>query len=286
SEDGKTWKNVGARYKGNASYMASSRGLKRNFKIELDHYDDEQKYHGLKTLNLNAGAMDPTRAREVLSYAVFRAAGVAAPRTAFVQLTLTVPGKYDKELVGLYTLVEQVDKTFLKDRFKNNKGVLMKPERLRGLEYLGEDWDKYKDRYQPKHEPSKKEAQRIIQFTKLINRGSDEQFNKEIGSYLDVDEFLRFVAVNALILNLDSFLSMGHNFYLYLHPETNKFVFIPWDLDLSLAGFPMASADSQTDLSLMHPYPGQNRLIERLLAIKEVNEQYQKILKELSEGCF
>ena len=29
--------------------MVSSRGLKRNLKIELDHYDEDGRYHGLKT---------------------------------------------------------------------------------------------------------------------------------------------------------------------------------------------------------------------------------------------
>src|SRR5207245_2839475 len=83
-----------------ASYLMSARGLKRNFKIELDRYHADQRYHGLKTINLNAGAMDPTKAREALSFAVFRAAGVPAPRTSYAQVTLTVPGKYDKELLG------------------------------------------------------------------------------------------------------------------------------------------------------------------------------------------
>src|SRR3954447_23262339 len=56
SEDGKTFKDLGLRYKGNASYLMSARGLKRNFKIELDRYHEDQRYHGLKTINLNAGA--------------------------------------------------------------------------------------------------------------------------------------------------------------------------------------------------------------------------------------
>ena len=103
------------------------------------------RFHGLKSINLTAGAMDPSKMREALSFAVFRAAGVPAPRTAFAEATLTVPGKYDKEYLGLYTFIEQVDKTFLKDRFKNNKGLLMKPERLRGIEYLGDDWERYKE---------------------------------------------------------------------------------------------------------------------------------------------
>src|SRR5262249_19729730 len=34
------------------------------------------------------------------------------------------------------------------------------------------------------------------------------------------------------------------------------------------------------------PYPGQNKLPDRLLAIKEFNEKYQKLLKDLSTTVF
>ena len=64
-------------------------------------------------------------------------------------------------------VIEQVDKTFLKQHFKNAKGMLLKPERIRGLEYLGDDWAKYKDRYQPEDEPTKEQGQRLIDFTRL-----------------------------------------------------------------------------------------------------------------------
>src|SRR5205823_2357852 len=127
-----------------------------------------------------------------------------APRTTFAQVMMSIPGKYDHELLGLYTVVEQVDKTFLKDRFKDGTGLLMKPERLRGLEYLGDNWERYKNQYQPKHDATPEQARRVIAFARLINQANDTQFNKEIDSFLDVDAFLRFIAVNALIVNLDS----------------------------------------------------------------------------------
>jgi hypothetical protein len=102
-----------------------------------------------------------------------------------------------------------------------------------------------------------------------------------------VDEFLRFLAVTSMVSNLDSFFTIGHNYYLYLDPDSNKFVFIPWDLDLSFAGFPfMASPEQQLDLSLTHPYGGENKLVERLLAIQQVSAQYQKIVKELTASAF
>jgi spore coat protein CotH len=285
---GKTFTNVGLRYKGNFTYMASSRGLKRPIKIDLGRYEPGQRWHGLKKLNLNNGHTDPSKAREALSYAVFRAAGVPAPRTAYAELTLTVPGKYDKEYVGLYTLVEQVDRVFLKDRFKNTTGMLLKPEGLQGgLPHFGDDWNRYKQSYRPRGEPDGKQQKRLIEFTRLVNHADEARFRKEIGSFLDVEAFLRFLAANALLANLDSFLGFGHNFYLYLRPDTDKFVFIPWDLDLSLGTWPMGGTpERQVDLSVLHPHRGQNRLIDRLLAMKDVNAKYRTLLKELTTTCF
>lgn len=284
---GTTFKNVGARYKGNYTYLLSAKQLKRSMKIEFDHYEADQELFGIDKLNLSSGVTDPARLRESLSFAVFRAAGVPAPRTAYAEVTLTVPGKYDRELVGAFTLIEQVDKSFLKTHFGNGKGLLLKPENLRGLDYLGESWEPYERSYRPKDPGSKAEQQRLIDFARLVNKAGDEQFRKEIGTYLDVDQFLRYLAVNALLANLDSFLGFGHNYYLYLRPDTNRFVFIPWDVDFSCGTWPAAgSPDQQLDLSLSHPHLGQNKLIDRLLAMEDVNEKYRKILKELSATCF
>jgi spore coat protein H len=288
----KVFKDVGLRYKGGGSYMMAGNKVKRNFKVELDHFNADEKYRGQRKLNLNAGAADATRLREALAFAAYREAGVPAPRTSFAEVTLTVPGKYDKELLGLYTVIEQVDKNFLKNNFKDATGLLLKPEiklgNMRGLlTYVGDDWEQYKDFFKPKREPTKAEAQRIIECIKLIDKGDDERFRKEIGNYVEVDAFLRYLAVTALLVNLDSFFTGGHNSYVYLNPETNKFVFIPWDLDLAFGGFFMlGSPDQQAETSLTHPYSGEHKLVDRMLAIKDVKEKYQKLLKELSAGSF
>jgi spore coat protein H len=291
--DGQTYKDIGLRYKGGGSYVMSAGRLKRNLKVDLDRHDAAQKFHGLKAVNLNAGVMDPTHVKEALAFAVFRDAGLPTPRTAFAEVYLTVPGKYDKELVGTYTLIEQVDKTFLKDRFKSAKGLLMKPEvrfgaGVRGpLAYQGDDWAPYKASLLPKDEATRAQAERMIAFVKLIERGTDEQFRKEIGNYLDIDNYLRFLAVTALLANLDSFFVGGHNAYLYLHPETNKVVFLPWDLDLAFGGFfLLGQPDQQADLSLTHPYPGEHRLTDRLLAIPEMADRYRKLVRELTTTVF
>src|SRR5258708_217551 len=163
----------------------------------------------------------------------------------------------------------------------------MKPFQVRSVDQFGDDWNQYKGRYRPQSEPTTEQAKRVMAFAKLVNTASDDAFKKEIDSYLDVDQFLRFLAANALTVNLESAFALGPNYLLYLNPTTNKFVFLPGDLEFALANFLlMGTADQLMDLSLTHPYAGENKLVDRLLAIKDVREKYQKLLKELSEKTF
>ncbi len=250
--------------------MASAGGLKRSFVVDLDSADHAE-FHGLHGMHLQGGALDPAKSREALAFAFFREAGVPAPRTAMAEVTLTVPGEHPKAYLGLYTLVEPVDRAFLKDRFGTDRGLLLRPQGLRGLDFLGEDWEKYRGPYRPLAEPTPDEARRLIAFLRLVQRGDDEQFRKEIASYLDVHRFLRFMAVQALIANADGFFTLAYNYALFLDPNTNRFVFIPGDQELAFANFlMMGSADQLMDMSLARPYGGQNRLADRLLAIPEV----------------
>lgn len=277
---------VGIRYKGNGTLIEAARSIKKSFKIDLDRHDQALRYEGLKTLNLHSGVADPTKARETLGYATYRAAGVPASRTALAEVTLTVPGRFHKELLGLYTIVEQMDKPFLTRHFKTDKGLLLKPERINGLNYLGDDWEPYKNTYLPKRDATPAEQKRVIDFARLVNNSTDPEFNKNIASYLDVDAFLRFMAVTALEANMDSFFTLGHNYCLYLHPETNQFHFIPWDLDRTFGHFPIfGTAEQFMDLSIASPGP-QCRLADRLMANKEIHKRYREIVKEITSTTF
>ncbi|HEV3440410.1 MAG TPA: PVC-type heme-binding CxxCH protein, partial [Gemmata sp.] len=284
--DGKTLKKVGVRYAGDITYFVSAQGLKRPLKIAFDKFSAQQ-FDGLSAIQLHAMPLDPAKAREVLAYSVFRAAGVPSPRTAFAEVTLAVPGKHDKDYLGLYTVVENVDSRFFADRFGSDKGLALKPFGIRGIDFLGDDWDRYKGQYRPQRDATKDEGKRVIEFAKLVNQANDDEFKKQIDSFIDVEAFLRFLAANALTSNLESFFALGHNYTLYLDPKTNKFHFIPGDLEFSFANFLlMGTADQLMDLSVMKPYPGANKLPDRLLAIKEVSEKYQKLLKELTATAF
>ena len=257
--DGKTYKGVGLRYAGNASYMASAGGLKRSLLVDLDR-SEHADFHGLRAMQLHGGALDPRRrARPSPSPSSARP---ACPRPARRSPRSRSPSPASTTRSTSACTPSSSTWTGRSSRIASapTRACSMKPQGLRGLDFLGDDWERYKGQYRPQAEPTQDEAKRVIEFARLVNQGDDEQFRKEIGSYLDVDAFLRFMAVNALIANLESFFALGHNYSLYLDPKTNKFVFIPGDLEFSFANFLlMGSADQLMDLSLDPPVPGREQ---------------------------
>ena len=286
--NGTRFNDIGIRYKGNASFNLMHGSLKRNLKIKLDWVKEKQNYFSIETLNFNAGGLDPSKLREALGYWVFRKAGLPAPMTTFAEITLTIPGQYDYEFLGLYTIVEQVNKVFLKEHFGSKSGLLMKPEGVASVEYHGDDWKFYPHLYRPDDEPTLEQSSRVIEFAKLVHLGNDKHFEDSINSFLNVDSFLHFIALNGLIANLDTILAMPQNYYLHLNKKTNKFLFFPWDLDISFAGWPLGGPPKDhMNLSLVHPHSSDEHiLIDRLLATKSIRLKYDQIVQELVDEIF
>ena len=273
---------IRVRFKGNSSYNFARNALKRSLKLDFNDLEKGRTFFGLTKLNLNNNAMDPSQLREALAYDIFRAGGVPAGRTAFARVFITVPGQYNKAYAGLYTVVEQVDERFLKSRFGTKAGMLLKPERLPGLPYFGDDWAAYTNRVQAKTAVGTNDSRRFIEFAKFLNRADDAQFRASVGDYAEVDEFLRFVALQGLLANMDSPLMTGHNYYLYLHPTTRKLLWLPWDLNEAFGGFNRAGSGSeQASLSLDHPFTAVNRFAERLLQTPGVKDRYHDIVRGL-----
>src|SRR5436190_2578959 len=114
SIDGETVRDVGLRMKGNSSYTSAEKTLHVPLKIDFDRFVDGQRFHGLATLNLHNNAFDHSKMREHLAYQVFREAGLPASRSSYAKVFLTIPGKYERKEIGLYSIVEEVDKDFLR----------------------------------------------------------------------------------------------------------------------------------------------------------------------------
>lgn len=227
--DGIPMLKIGFRQKGNFSNIGATIKPKKPFKIEFDEFVD-QRYQGLKSINLNNGTDDPSYFREPLSYYLLRNAGVVAPRTSFAKLF--VNGEY----WGLYTVVEQVDKVFLRDHFGSdvNDGNLYKTkkEAQAFLTSFGEDQQVYNDSSNLELKTNEKtpDWSRLIAFIHLINSENHDSIDQELAQVFDVETYLKVLAIEKLILSWDSYWGGGNNYYLYEHPD-GRIVWIPWDMN-------------------------------------------------------
>jgi len=122
--DGELVPDVAVRPKGNSSLRstADSGSPRFSLKVDFNLFNKARTFRGLKKLNFNNGWSDPTLIRERLAYELFAEMDIPTPRSSFVDLWVN-----DTHL-GVYTMVEQIDKTFLGQHFPRDDGNLYKPE--------------------------------------------------------------------------------------------------------------------------------------------------------------
>jgi hypothetical protein len=118
---------------------------------------------------------------------------------------------------------------------------------------------------------------KVIEMIKNLNSGTD------LEKYLDVDEILRYFAINTFLVNLDSYAGgMYHNYYLY--EKDGNFKVLPWDLNMSFAGMSMNDASKAINFPIDKPVTTSLEnapLIGKLLEVPEYKERYHKYLNEI-----
>ena len=279
--EGATFRDVAVRFKGSATYSPRSVGANKNsFKIDLNKYVKGQKLAGVSTLNFHNEIADPGFMNEVMAYRLYRDAGVPSPRTAFVRVSLTVPGLFDKRYSGLYVLVENVDSNFIAERFGADAGAILKPVSVNLFNDLGNDWAKYNQTYDPKTDLTDAEKTRIIDFCQLVTNASDADFAARAGDFVDLDQFARYFAVLVWMNSWDSMLERGQNFYAFLNPKTNKLLFIPWDQDAAFGMFPPQPPPALLTADIYRPWPRPARFLERMMAVPAFRAAYTAKLRE------
>ncbi len=372
--DGELVPDVAVRPKGNSSLQSAARSGSPRFslKVDLNFFNAARTFRGLKKLNFNNGFSDPTLIREYLAYELYDQMGVPTPRASFVDLWVN-----DTHL-GVYTMVEQIDKTFLGEHFSEDDGNLYKPEvsaaplnwteadleeqravwgtteqddsgsspdanlgggklseilralqqedsttgevvapnppvmppqgqppagqqppgqlpvgqqaggqRRAGQQPSGQQRD-YLEAMALKTNENNPDHSALFRFLEVLNNEPDETFPDEIEKVLDVDEVLRFLAVSTLIVHLDNYLGMGHNYYLY--EVDGKFTILPWDLNMAFGTF-NSGIDREGIINFFIDEPtagpiAERPLVERLLSYQPYLELYHGYLEALLEGPF
>jgi hypothetical protein len=283
--DGTGMTNVAVRYKGHGTYRQSRATLKRPFKVDLNEFVRGRRLSGAAKFNFNNNVADPSFMNEAVAYSLYREAGVPAPLAAHVRLSVTVPGRFDRHYLGLYTLVENPDQNWAESRFGTRRVLILKTTSNTLFSYLGEEWSRYRNSYDPRTAVHESQARRVIDFSKLVSQADDPAFEAQLPEYLDLEAFARFLAVTVGLSSLDSILGRAGNFIVYLDPVSNRFCFAPWDLDQAFGGSVEVGTQEQRErLSLDHPWVGTNRFLERVFRVPAFRRAYRADLSELAAG--
>ena len=234
--NGKQWYRVGVRFKGNSSLQRTwQQGLlKLSFKLDFDEFEDtypqilNQRFYGFKKLHLKNNFDDKSMMREKVAGDVFRMAGLAASRTSFY--TVYVDHGNGPTYFGVYTLVEDVEDTLLKDYFDSNNGNLYKPDGNAATFAAGTF---NASQYEKKTNVIEADFSDVSNLLSVLNDNTrttnPSEWRTNLDAIFDTTIFLKYLAANTVIQNWDTYGNMTHNYYLYNNPNSNKLTWIPWD---------------------------------------------------------
>lgn len=236
--DGRTYANVGVRFRGNTSYtmlpQAPNQGWeKKSFNIEMDWMVPGQDIYGYDSLNLNNGYHDPTFLREALSYMVMRRHGVA-PKANWVRLWLN--GTY----WGVYINVQQPNKDMMKEWFRSNDGNRYRCFPTSGgfsngrccFTWLGSNVALYLAAYQAKQG----DGTDLMQMCNILNNTPTASLQAALRPVFNVDAFYRYAAVMNVTTNTDSYLQSGKDHFLYMDEVHGDATTFPFDLNEAMEG--------------------------------------------------
>lgn len=197
--------------------------------IKFDEFTVGQTYQGLSEMAVRIGS-DKALLNEALAFYLHREAGQVVPETAYAAVSLP-----DNE-TSLYLITEHPDENYLKKYFNDKNGILYKVANFTGFEYLGEDPTLYAEKYEQKTSVNDDDMVQLIKFMRFVSESSDEEFEEGLADWLELDSFVRMMALDNLLSNNDSFVGMGSNYYLYYNKETAKFTMLSWDQNLAMGG--------------------------------------------------
>lgn len=213
----------------------STRSPQKSYKIEINK--NEGYWREQRTIALNKHVYDSVRFRNKMSYDLLKTIpGAFSARTQFVHLYVKdlTEGNTDAQFEdhGLYTQVEQINKTYLRNHGLDEFGQLYKANLFEFLQY-----DDIKLADDPSYD--KKAFENILEIkgnddhSKLIAMLEDLNnysipIEDILSKHFDEENYFTWLAFQMLTGNEDI---TCQNFYLYSPQNGNKWYFISWDND-------------------------------------------------------
>ncbi len=243
--DGKTYSNVGVRFKGQTSYQRVT-GMKKSFNITMDYQDSTQNLKGYETINLNNSFEDNSFMREVFYENITRP---FSPSLKANYAHLFINGQD----WGLYPCVQALDGDYTEEWFLSNEGTRWRAERTTPggggpggggfgagtstLNYLGDDPTLYTPHYTLKKSTITDHWSKLAFMTKVLNNVSLDQLEDTLNKVLDVDRALWFLAKEIMFGDDDSYINKGGmDYYVIYQKDVDRFVPLEYDANSVMSG--------------------------------------------------
>ena len=213
SSGGDTVANVGVHCRGNpAKELATG---KPDLIVTFDKFVSKQRFRGQRRLVLQAARDDPSYVAAPIVCEMFRQADVPAPRCGFARVRLN-----GRDL-GLYVLIEGVEKEFIQQHFGRVDGNL----------YDEGDPPDVTGKLEKARGRDKKDQSDVDTLAAVALLTDPGERWKQLQQRLDVDRFLTFTALEVLWWLSDSYSLDAKKFRLYHDPTSGRFVFFPKNVE-------------------------------------------------------
>ena len=199
---------VGVRNRGQGSRDNNPNNYRVNFA------SDQLFSNGVSTINFNADAAY----LQTLGAAIFRMGGMVSEGGTAVYIRVNGVDTALEDLsktYGSYNMQEVYNSSFADRRFEDDSnGNLYKAQsggaRLTNLNYRGDTADAYISAgYEKKTNSSGNDWSDLIDLTFALNESDDSIYLSELDRVIDVDQWLRWFAMHALIGNDETNLGNG-----------------------------------------------------------------------------
>ena len=215
--------------------QSSSRNPQKNYKISIK--DNKGDWRGQTTIALNKHQGDGLRFRNKMAFDLLTGVDeLMSLRTTFVRLFVkdtTAGGNGKFQDYGIYTQVEQLNKTALKAHGLDNRGHLYKVNFCEFYEY--EDIIVKKD--DPRYDLKKFEEileikgdddhTKLIEMLKKVNDYSIP-IEEILDEHFDLENIAYWMAFQLMVGNVDT---QSRNFYIYSPQNIDRWYILPWDMD-------------------------------------------------------
>ncbi len=268
--DGVRRENVAIRKKGFIGSLVEDRPA---LKVHFDADDPEQTLYGLKRLTLNNSVQDPTWLRQCIAYEVFGKAGIPVPWCNFAHVTVN-----GRDL-GLYVHLESTDRRFVRRYFERDEGELWEGE----VSDFRADWITSFEKKGDVEDDDQTKVDRssLSQVADAVApQVPAAQIRARLEKLIDLDEFLRFWAVEKILEHWDGYANGANNFFIYRDPATSRFVFMPAGTDQITVPDPWETAKPPVSVY------AKTVLSQRLYDSYETRQMYAETLAQMLDRAF